>query len=144
MTSSTAAFTSINFRTINIDALDPESPANFDLSSLTPGVQPRGSAEVTQLTQQIRQLLRGGDNEGALRSALEGAPYGAPGSGKVCTSSSLACGVVVEAVIGGTRKKKEVVYVEGIATEKTTEAASRETRSRSIAASCDEIVRQVS
>jgi hypothetical protein len=84
MTSSTAAFTSINFRTINIDALDPESPNNFDLSSLTPGVQPIGAAEVTQLTQQIRQLLRGGDSEGALKSALEGAPYGAPGSGKVC------------------------------------------------------------
>jgi len=73
MTSSTAAFTSINFRTINIDALDPESSANFDLASLTPSVQPVSAAEVQQRTAAVRQLLRGGDSEGALRTALEGA-----------------------------------------------------------------------
>lgn len=60
----------INWRTINIDALDPDSPANFDLSSLTPAVEPISTADVQNLSQQIRQLLRGGDNEGALQGAL--------------------------------------------------------------------------
>jgi len=73
----------INYRTINIDALDPDSPANFDLSTLTPSVQPVSTADVTQLTGQIRQLLRGGDGEGALRGALENVPYGADARGKV-------------------------------------------------------------
>jgi len=76
--------TQINYRTINIDALDPDSPANFDLSTLTPSVKPVSTADVTQLTGQIRQLLRGGDGEGALRGALENVPYGADVRGKVC------------------------------------------------------------
>lgn len=73
----------INWRTINIDALDPDSPANFDLSSLTPAVEPISTADVQNTAQQIRQLLRGGDNEGALQGALESAPYGADDKGKV-------------------------------------------------------------
>ncbi|KAF1924019.1 Arp2/3 complex 16 kDa subunit ARPC5 [Didymella exigua CBS 183.55] len=72
----------INWRTINIDALDPDSPANFDLSSLTPAVEPIATADVQNTSQQIRQLLRGGDNEGALQGALESAPYGADDKGK--------------------------------------------------------------
>ncbi|KAL1592483.1 hypothetical protein SLS59_009716 [Nothophoma quercina] len=72
----------INWRTINIDALDPDSPANFDLSSLTPAVEPISTADVQNTAQQIRQLLRGGDNEGALQGALESAPYGADDKGK--------------------------------------------------------------
>jgi hypothetical protein len=73
----------INWRTINIDALDPDSPANFDLSSLTPNVAPVSTADVQNNAQQIRQLLRGGDNEGALQAALESPPYGADDKGKV-------------------------------------------------------------
>ena len=73
----------INWRTINIDALDPDSPANFDLSSLTPAVTPVSTADVQNYSQQIRQLLRGGDNEGALSGALENPPYGADDKGKV-------------------------------------------------------------
>lgn len=73
----------INWRTIDIDALDPESSANFDLSTLTPAVQPVSTADVQTLAGQIRQLLRGGDSEGALRGALENAPYGAEEQGKV-------------------------------------------------------------
>jgi actin related protein 2/3 complex subunit 5 len=73
----------INWRTINIDALDPDSPANFDLSSLTPAVTPVSTADVQNYSQQIRQLLRGGDNEGALQAALENPPYGADDKGKV-------------------------------------------------------------
>lgn len=73
----------INWRTINIDALDPDSSENFDLSTLTPGVQPVSTSDVQQLAGQIRQLLRGGDQEGALTGALENAPYGADAQGKV-------------------------------------------------------------
>jgi hypothetical protein len=73
----------VNWRTINIDALDPDSPANFDLSSLTPAVTPVSTADVQSLASQIRQLLRGGDNEGALQGALENPPYGADDKGKV-------------------------------------------------------------
>jgi hypothetical protein len=73
----------INWRTINIDALDPDSPANFDLTSLTPAVAPVSTADVQNTAQQIRQLLRGGDNEGALQGALETPPYGADDKGKV-------------------------------------------------------------
>ncbi|EOD52888.1 putative arp2 3 complex subunit protein [Neofusicoccum parvum UCRNP2] len=72
----------INWRTINIDALDPDSPANFDMGSLTPSVVPVATADVQTLAGQIRQLLRGGDSEGALRGALENAPYGADQQGK--------------------------------------------------------------
>jgi actin related protein 2/3 complex subunit 5 len=72
-----------NWRTINIDALDPESPANFDIASLHPAIVPISAAEAQQTTNQIRQLLRGGDSEGALRGALDTAPYGADDKGKV-------------------------------------------------------------
>ncbi|OCK78617.1 Arp2/3 complex 16 kDa subunit ARPC5 [Lepidopterella palustris CBS 459.81] len=72
----------VNWRTINIDALDPDSPANFDLTSLTPAVAPVSTSDVQSLAGQIRQLLRGGDSEGALRGALENPPYGADERGK--------------------------------------------------------------
>lgn len=72
-----------NWRTINVDALDPESSYNFDLSTLTPAVQPVSTADVQTLAGQIRQLLRGGNAEGALRGALENPPYGADEQGKV-------------------------------------------------------------
>ncbi|KAF2167742.1 hypothetical protein M409DRAFT_65851 [Zasmidium cellare ATCC 36951] len=71
-----------NWRTINIDALDPESSYNFDLTTLTPAVQPVSTADVQTLTGQVRQLLRGGNPEGALRGALENPPYGADDQGK--------------------------------------------------------------
>jgi len=74
--------TQTNWRTINIDALDPDSPANFDLTSLTPSVVPVSAADVQHLAGQCRQLLRGGDSEGALRGALENAPYGGDERGK--------------------------------------------------------------
>jgi hypothetical protein len=73
----------VNWRTINIDALDPDSPANFDLSTLAPAVQPVTTADVQSLAGQIRQLLRGGESEGALQGALENPPYGADDKGKV-------------------------------------------------------------
>lgn len=72
-----------NWRTINIDALDPESSSNFDISTLHPAHAPVSQSDVATLGQQVRQLLRGGDAEGALRGALEGAPYGGDAGVKV-------------------------------------------------------------
>ena len=73
----------INWRTINVDLLDPESPANFDVSSLLPSIPSASASEVQTLSSQIRQLLRGGDSEGALKGALENAPYGGDAQAKV-------------------------------------------------------------
>lgn len=73
----------VNWRTINIDLLDPDSSSNFDLTSLTPNVQPVSTEDVQTLSGQVKQLLRGGDSEGALRGALENPPYGADDRGKV-------------------------------------------------------------
>lgn len=66
----------VNWRTINIDLLDAESSANFPTASLSPTVVPVSANEVQTLASKIKQLLRGGDTEGALRGALENAPYG--------------------------------------------------------------------
>ncbi|MCJ1479504.1 hypothetical protein MMC13_008190 [Lambiella insularis] len=72
----------INWRTIKIDLLDPESSSNFDTTSLAPSITPVSAAEVQSLSKQIKQLLRGGDAEGALRGALENAPYGGDATAK--------------------------------------------------------------
>ncbi|KAK3666826.1 hypothetical protein LTR22_002413 [Elasticomyces elasticus] len=72
----------INWRTINIDALDPDSSTNFDLSSLTPHIEAVSTSEIQQVGGQIRQLLRGGNAEGALQAALENVPYGGAADGK--------------------------------------------------------------
>lgn len=72
----TTASLTDNWRTINIDALDPESSQNFDVATLLPPVRAVDEAEVRALAAQVRQLLRGGDAEGALRGGLEGAPVG--------------------------------------------------------------------
>ena len=76
----------INWRTINVDLLDPESPANFDVSSLLPSILSASASEVQTLSTQIKQLLRGGDSEGALKGALENAPYGGDAQAKVIKS----------------------------------------------------------
>ena len=75
----------INWRTINIDLLDSESAANFDVLTLLPTgtIVPVTAAEAQTLAGQVRQLLRGGDTEGALRGALENVPYGGDSAAKV-------------------------------------------------------------
>jgi hypothetical protein len=72
-----------NWRTLNIDALDPESSYNFDLTTLTPAVQPVSTEDVQTLSGQIKQLMRAGQAEEALKGALENPPYGADEQGKV-------------------------------------------------------------
>jgi len=59
------------WRTINIDALEEDSPLNFDTSTLSPPQPEISESDVRGLAQQVRQLLRGGDAEGALRGCLE-------------------------------------------------------------------------
>ncbi|KAL8903738.1 MAG: hypothetical protein Q9207_003733 [Kuettlingeria erythrocarpa] len=72
----------VNWRTINIDLLDPESPANFATATLAPRVPSVSASELQSLASRIKQLLRGGDNEGALRGALENPPYGGDSAAK--------------------------------------------------------------
>ncbi|KKY38178.1 putative arp2 3 complex 16 kda subunit [Diaporthe ampelina] len=67
----TSASLSDAWRTINIDALQEDSSVNFDTSTLHPPLPEIGEAEVRSLAGQVRQLLRGGDAEGALRGCLE-------------------------------------------------------------------------
>ncbi|KAM4060000.1 ARP2/3 complex 16 kDa subunit (p16-Arc) domain-containing protein [Hirsutella rhossiliensis] len=71
----TSATLSDAWRTINIDALTEDSSVNFDTTTLRPPQPDVSEAEVRQLAGQVRQLLRGGDAEGALRGCLETPVY---------------------------------------------------------------------
>ncbi|KAB8343074.1 hypothetical protein FH972_022668 [Carpinus fangiana] len=77
-----AAAVAFNYRTVNVDAYDPEAAQNFDLATLAPNVQPVSLAEVQQNVGNIRGILRSGDSQGALGAALANAPYGADKEGK--------------------------------------------------------------
>jgi actin related protein 2/3 complex subunit 5 len=79
----TSATLSDAWRTINIDALEEDSSVNFDTSTLHPPQPEIDEAEVRQLSGQIRQLLRGGDAEGALRGSLETPVYNGTDAAKV-------------------------------------------------------------
>jgi actin related protein 2/3 complex, subunit 5 len=82
----TAASLSDAWRTIDIDALQEDSSVNFDTSTLYPPQPEISEAEVKALAGQVRQLLRGGDAEGALRGCLEMPVYNASDAAKVGTS----------------------------------------------------------
>lgn len=71
------------WRTINIDALQEDSSVNFDTSTLHPPLPEAGEADVRALAGQVRQLLRGGDSEGALRGCLEFPVYNGAETAKV-------------------------------------------------------------
>jgi actin related protein 2/3 complex, subunit 5 len=71
----TAATLSDNWRTINIDAFNEDSSVNFDVSTLQPAQPEITDADVRAISGQVRQLLRGGDTEGALRGCLETPVY---------------------------------------------------------------------
>jgi actin related protein 2/3 complex subunit 5 len=83
-----------NWRTINIDALDAESSSNFDTTTLHPAFAPVSADEIRSIGQQVKQLLRGGDAEGALRGALESAPYGGDASVKVRNMAFVVAGSI--------------------------------------------------
>lgn len=71
------------WRTIDIDRLQEDSSVNFDTTTLHPPLPEVGEPEVRALAGQIRQLLRGGDAEGALRGCLEMPVYNGPELAKV-------------------------------------------------------------
>jgi hypothetical protein len=83
----TAASLSDAWRTVNIDILTEDSSVNFDTSTLRPPQPEIAEADVRALASQVRQLLRGGDAEGALRSCLETPVYNGTDAAKVCTLS---------------------------------------------------------
>jgi actin related protein 2/3 complex, subunit 5 len=87
----------INYRTINIDAYDPESALNFPISTVLPSSLPSPSSpsEAASIGQQIRQLLRSGDAEGALQGALDTAPLAGDEGAK-----QVHLGTVVEVLQG--------------------------------------------
>jgi actin related protein 2/3 complex subunit 5 len=64
--SHTSASLTDHWRTIDIDALDPESSRNFPIATLA--APPSGPRALD--AQSVRGLLRGGDAEGALRGAV--------------------------------------------------------------------------
>ncbi|KAM0516079.1 hypothetical protein ACHAPE_005702 [Trichoderma viride] len=71
----TAATLGDAWRTVNIDILNEDSSANFDTTTLHPPQPEISEADVRNLSTQVRQLLRGGDTEGALRGCLETPVY---------------------------------------------------------------------
>ena len=103
----------INYRTLNIDAYDPDSSLNFPLSTLLPSSIPPPStaAQSSSIAQSTRQLLRSGDAAGALSSVLETAPLGGDDAAKavhLATVLEVLQGIrqsevsrVLEAVLGG-------------------------------------------
>lgn len=71
------------WRTINIDAYNEDSSINFDVSTLHPPQPEINEAEIRRLAGQVRQLLQGGDAEGALRGCLETPVYNGTEGAKV-------------------------------------------------------------
>jgi actin related protein 2/3 complex subunit 5 len=71
------------WRIINIDALIEDSSVNFDKSTLYPPQPEVSESDVRQISGQVRQLLRGGDAEGALRGCLETPVYNGTDAAKV-------------------------------------------------------------
>lgn len=79
----TSATLTDNWRTINIDKYNEDSSINFDTSTLQPAQPEVNEPEVRQLSGQVRQLLRGGDAEGALRGCLDMPVYNGTEAAKV-------------------------------------------------------------
>lgn len=86
-----------NYRTLNTDLYDPDSPLNFPLSTLLPSNLPPPSTatEASKIGQQIRQVLRSGDAEAALQGVLDTAPLGGDEGAK-----QVHLGTVVEVLQG--------------------------------------------
>lgn len=102
--------TEINYRTINVDILDPDSSQNFPLDSLLPSNLPAPitSSDAASIGSQVRQLLRSGDAEGALRHVLDTAPLGGDERAK-----EVHLATVVE-VLQGIRQGEMTRVLEGV------------------------------
>jgi actin related protein 2/3 complex, subunit 5 len=105
----------INYRTINVDVLDPEAPINFPLETLLPGTLPASttSSAAANAATQVRQLLRGGDSGGALRYVLDAAPLGGDDRAKEVHLATVV--EVLQGIRQGemTRVLEEVCFGEG-------------------------------
>jgi actin related protein 2/3 complex subunit 5 len=97
-----------DWRTLNVDTLDPDAPPNFDTSTLHPPLAAVSESEVRALGQRVRSLLRSGDAAGALRTALREPPYGADEAGR-----DVHLGTVVE-VLQGIRAGEMVPLLKGL------------------------------
>lgn len=100
----------INYRTINIDAYDPDSALNFPMSTLLPSSlpSPTNASEAAGVGQQIRQLLRSGDAKGALQGVLDTAPLGGDNGAKQVHLST------VMDVLQGTRQSEVPKVLESL------------------------------
>lgn len=100
----------MNWRTIDMDSLDPEAPINFPLYTLLPPNLPPAisSGTAASVASQIRQLLRSGDSEGALRHVLDTAPLGGDERAK-----EVHLATVVE-VLQGIRQGEMTRVLEGV------------------------------
>ncbi|KAE8382560.1 actin-related protein 2/3 complex subunit 5 [Aspergillus bertholletiae] len=100
----------LNYRTINIDVLDPESSVNFPMETLLPPTlpAPTTSSEAANVAGQVRQLLRSGDPEGALRAVLDTAPLGGDDRAK-----EVHLATVIE-VLQGIRQGEMTRVLEGV------------------------------
>ncbi|KKZ67803.1 hypothetical protein GX50_04276 [[Emmonsia] crescens] len=100
----------INYRTVDVDIIDPDSAVNFPLETLLPGnlPAPTTSSTAASIGSQVRQLLRSGDSEGALRHVLDTAPLGGDDRAK-----EVHLATVVE-VLGGIRQGEMTRVLEGV------------------------------
>jgi actin related protein 2/3 complex subunit 5 len=108
--SAPAIMSQINYRTINVDQLDPESSVNFPMETLLPATlpQPETSSDAANVATQVRQLLRSGDAEGALRHVLDTAPLGGDDRAK-----EVHLATVIE-VLQGIRQAEMTRVLEGV------------------------------
>ena len=100
----------VNYRTINVDVYDADSSINFPMESLVPPTlpAPTTSSEAASVASQIRQLLRGGDPEGALQAVLDTAPLGGDDRAK-----EVHLATVIE-VLQGIRQSEMLRVLEGV------------------------------
>ncbi|KAF9889945.1 hypothetical protein FE257_006819 [Aspergillus nanangensis] len=100
----------LNYRTINIDVLDPESSVNFPMVTLLPPnlPPPETSSDAANVANQVRQLLRSGDSEGALRHVLDTAPLGGDDRAK-----EVHMAAVID-VLQGIRQSEMTRVLEGV------------------------------
>lgn len=110
VTAKEATMSAINYRTIDVDILDPESSVNFPISTLLPSnlPPPSSSSAAASIASQVRQLLRSGDSEGALRHALDTAPLAGDDRAK-----EVHLATVIE-VLQGIRQGEMTQILEGV------------------------------
>jgi actin related protein 2/3 complex, subunit 5 len=77
----------VNFRKIDVDALDPEN----QIEDLVPPQEPVSVDQIQTLSQQVKQILGKGDYVSALKYALDNPPYGGDENVKVGPVKEVRC-----------------------------------------------------